>query len=333
MTIEIKKSVKPIKYKSAIDILEDRLEQIKVNKNKELIWILEHEEIYTGGTSFSENEILDKSINFIKTNRGGKITYHGPGQLVFYFVIDLNKRGKNIKKIITAIERTIIDTLKNYNIECFAELYEKATSRKQSYFVGSSCKTERVGVVQDFWTDPNADYLPIFSKQNYLIIKTFEHSQVSVPLYPPSLGVQPIRQYGSIEDNFSSFKTIINQSKARTITDYGKIIDLTFEGVPLNAITEIENEKYRFLIQYPIKTINVNEEVKMVQPDTGPILFSDLNHDYEMIMENLELAFIAWNKTDYSEFLVRKEKKLNQEFSVYHYHEVKKMKVINSIII
>ena len=121
MTIEIKKSVKPIKYKSAIDILEDRLEQIKVNKNKELIWILEHEEIYTGGTSFSDNEILDKSINFIKTNRGGKITYHGPGQLVFYFVIDLNKRGKNIKKIITVIEKTIIDTLKNYNMQPLLE--------------------------------------------------------------------------------------------------------------------------------------------------------------------------------------------------------------------
>ena len=123
MTIEIKKSVKPIKYKSAIDILEDRLEQIKVNKNKELIWILEHEEIYTGGTSFSDNEILDKSINLIKTNRGGKITYHGPGQLVFYFVIDLNKRGKNIKKIITVIEKTIIDTLKNYNIKCLSLIH------------------------------------------------------------------------------------------------------------------------------------------------------------------------------------------------------------------
>ena len=94
---------------------------IKINKNKELIWILEHEEVYTGGTSFSENEILDKSINFIKTNRGGKITYHGPGQLVFYFAIDLSTRGKNIKKIITAIEKTIIDTLKIYNIKCFAD--------------------------------------------------------------------------------------------------------------------------------------------------------------------------------------------------------------------
>ena len=121
MTIEIKKSVKPIKYKLAIDKLEERLKQIKLCKKKEFIWVLEHEEVFTAGTSFNENEILDKSINFIKTNRGGKVTYHGPGQLVFYFVIDLNKRGKNIKKLISSIENTIIITLKKYNIETFAD--------------------------------------------------------------------------------------------------------------------------------------------------------------------------------------------------------------------
>ena len=121
MAIEIKKSVKPIEYKSAIDKLENKLEQINKNGGNELIWILEHEEIYTGGTSFNNNEILDKSINFVKTNRGGKITYHGPGQIVFYFVLDLNKRGKNIKKLLTAIEKTIIDTLESYNIRSFAD--------------------------------------------------------------------------------------------------------------------------------------------------------------------------------------------------------------------
>ena len=102
-------------------MLEEKLEKIKGNKSNELIWILEHEEVYTGGTSFNKNEILDKSINFIKTNRGGKITFHGPGQLIFYFVIDLNKRGKNIKKLITAIEKTIINTLKDYKIKSFAD--------------------------------------------------------------------------------------------------------------------------------------------------------------------------------------------------------------------
>ena len=121
MIIEIKKSIKPIKYKNAISLLEKRLNEIHDKKNNELIWILEHKEAYTAGTSYKNNELLDKSIRLIKTNRGGKITYHGPGQLVFYFVIDLNKRGKNIKKIITAIEKTIVDTLKNYNIKCFAD--------------------------------------------------------------------------------------------------------------------------------------------------------------------------------------------------------------------
>ena len=121
MNIEIKKSVKPVKYDFAINKLEQRLEQIKQNKKNELIWILEHNEVFTAGTSFKENEILDKSIDYIKTNRGGKITYHGPGQVVFYFVIDLNKRDKNIRKFITGIENTIITTLKEYKIESFAD--------------------------------------------------------------------------------------------------------------------------------------------------------------------------------------------------------------------
>ena len=121
MNIEIKKSIKPINYNFAIEIMEKRLEEISVNKKKELIWILEHEEIYTGGTNYKDNEILDKSINFIKTNRGGKITYHGRGQLVFYFVLDLKKRKINIRSLISIIEKTIIDTLNYFNIKTFAD--------------------------------------------------------------------------------------------------------------------------------------------------------------------------------------------------------------------
>jgi len=121
MNIEIKKSIKTIKYKSAIKKMEVRLDELNNEKNNELIWILEHEEVYTGGTSYKENEILDKSINLIKTNRGGKITYHGPGQLICYFVLDLKKRGKNIRKLISIIEKTIIETLKDFKINTFAD--------------------------------------------------------------------------------------------------------------------------------------------------------------------------------------------------------------------
>ena len=121
MNIEIKKSIKPVKYKFAIEKLEERLEGIKQNKKKELIWILEHNAIFTAGTGFKENEILDKSIKIIRTNRGGKITYHGPGQLICYFIIDLKKRGKDIRKFISIIEKTIIDTIKFFKIETFAD--------------------------------------------------------------------------------------------------------------------------------------------------------------------------------------------------------------------
>ena len=121
MNIEIKKSIKPVKYKDAIDQLETRLKLVHQNKSDELIWILEHEPVYTAGTSFSENEILDKSIKLLKTNRGGKITFHGPGQLIFYFVIDLKKRKKNIRKFVSLIENTIIETLNFYKVNSFAD--------------------------------------------------------------------------------------------------------------------------------------------------------------------------------------------------------------------
>jgi len=121
MNIEIKKSKKPVKYEYALKTMEKRLIEVNENKSNELIWILEHKDLYTAGTSYKENEILDKSIKIYKTNRGGKITYHGTGQLICYFVIDLKKRKKDIRKFINIIEKTIIDTLKSYKIKSFAD--------------------------------------------------------------------------------------------------------------------------------------------------------------------------------------------------------------------
>ena len=121
MNIEIKKSIKPVKFNEAIKILEERLIDINNDVKGDLIWILEHDEVYTAGTNYKEEEILDKNINLIKTNRGGKITYHGPGQLICYFVIDLKKRQKDIRKFITVIESSIIDSLKEFNISTFGD--------------------------------------------------------------------------------------------------------------------------------------------------------------------------------------------------------------------
>ena len=121
MSIEIKRSIKPVEYRKAILYLEKRLNNIVDKNANELIWILEHPSIYTAGTSYKIEEILDKRLKIEKTNRGGKITYHGPGQLICYFVIDLRKRKKDIRKFIQLIENTIIQSLIKYNIKSFSD--------------------------------------------------------------------------------------------------------------------------------------------------------------------------------------------------------------------
>ena len=120
MNIEIKKSIKPVNYFEAINLLEERLQRLYEKKENELIWTLSHNEIYTAGTSYNKNEIIDKSIKVIETNRGGKITCHAPGQLICYFVIDLRKK-KDVRKFISILEKTIKDTLKFFKIDTFAD--------------------------------------------------------------------------------------------------------------------------------------------------------------------------------------------------------------------
>ena len=117
MSIEVKISKRRISYKIAMKFLHKRVEKLKINKGEELLWILEHPVTYTAGIRSNNNEIIDKKIRIIKTNRGGKITLHNPGQKIIYFVLNLNKRKKDIRRLINAIEKSIIEFLCTYKIE------------------------------------------------------------------------------------------------------------------------------------------------------------------------------------------------------------------------
>ena len=117
MTIEVKNTEKPVDYLKSMKILEQRVHEVSKGKKDELLWIVEHNPVYTAGTSAKNEDLLNKKIQVIKTNRGGKHTYHGPGQKVVYFVLNLNKRQKNIRKLVRDVEKCIMDILKNYKIE------------------------------------------------------------------------------------------------------------------------------------------------------------------------------------------------------------------------
>ena len=117
MSIQVKISKRRISYKIAMKALHRRVELLKKNKGRELLWILEHPITFTAGIRSNKNEILDKKIHLIKTNRGGKITLHNPGQKIIYFVLNLNKRKRDIRRLINILEKSIIKFLSYYKIK------------------------------------------------------------------------------------------------------------------------------------------------------------------------------------------------------------------------
>jgi len=121
MNIDVKNSVKPIDYLRSIKILEKRAHDVFLGKKDELLWVLEHNSVYTAGTSANKKDLLDKNLPVIKTNRGGKYTHHSPGQKVVYFVLNLSKRGKDIRKFVGKVENCIIQTLNEYKIESYSD--------------------------------------------------------------------------------------------------------------------------------------------------------------------------------------------------------------------
>ena len=137
MSIEIKISEKRIPYKIAMRYLNKRVEEVKKGTNRELLWILEHPTTYTAGVSFNKKEIIDKKIKIIKSNRGGKVTLHNPGQKIIYFVINLNNRKKDIRKFINSIEESIIQFLKGYKIQ----------SKKDKKNIGIWVKDKKIAAI------------------------------------------------------------------------------------------------------------------------------------------------------------------------------------------
>ena len=121
MNIEVKNSVKLVDYTKSMKILEKRVHDVFLGRKNEFLWIVEHNSVYTAGTSSKNIDLLNKNLKVIKTNRGGKYTHHGPGQKVVYFVLNLNKRGKDIRKLVNKIENCIIDILREYKISSYRD--------------------------------------------------------------------------------------------------------------------------------------------------------------------------------------------------------------------
>jgi len=141
MNIEVKNSIKPVDYIDSMKILEQRVKDVSLGKKKELLWVLEHNSVYTAGTSSNNKDLIDKNLQVIKTNRGGKYTHHSPGQKIIYFVLNLNNRKKDIRNLIDKIESCIIQILKEYNIESYND------SKNIGIWVNKEKKTKKIAAI------------------------------------------------------------------------------------------------------------------------------------------------------------------------------------------
>ncbi|MBO9722842.1 MAG: lipoyl(octanoyl) transferase LipB [Novosphingobium sp.] len=117
--IELRVSAEPVPYRAALEEMTERNAQIAAGEARELIWLLEHPPVYTAGTSADLTELLDPRFEVVEAGRGGRYTYHGPGQRVAYVLLDLKKRARDARGFVHGLEGWVIETLKDFGVESF----------------------------------------------------------------------------------------------------------------------------------------------------------------------------------------------------------------------
>ena len=216
-------------------------------------------------------------------------------------------------------------------IDCRCEVREIQNGRTNEFLLGASCKTEYVNVEQGIWTEPNADFIPVLSHDQFLSIKTFDHAGRRVLLYPPERGEQPHRQLVGVNESFDSVNIHVHWSQAAELTDVGEVIDSTLKNYPLMARTELKTSRYEAQIDYPVKTINVGEREHFYQIDSGPVLLPDLSREPGDLLAGMDLAFAGFNDHSWTEFLVRDKTTPGDGMTVYHYCRPVRMETSNRL--
>jgi len=217
-------------------------------------------------------------------------------------------------------------------LECRCQITERRTGNVETFVLGASCKTERVGVDRDIWLQPNADFAPIFSQTRFMHLKTYVRAGVDVELYPPGSGRQSDRQSGNIEDAFDRVSVNVTEAAGRVLPAARDIVEAALANQRLVARTEFASDRYTVVLEHPVKTINANERDWIYQTDTGPVLFPDLEYEPDELLERLELAYAAFNCPTWTEFIVRIPTPASDDVEVQHYSRAVRVEAKNQII-
>lgn len=217
-------------------------------------------------------------------------------------------------------------------IESSCKISDRATGVAQTFVLGASCKTEFVGVERDLWTEPNADFCIILSEDSFLILKSWDRNNKGVMRYPAALGEQLERQSGRVSDTYERVSINLRPVPAERLQGAEAIVAATLADEPLvGRCAYCLNDRYDIEIDFPIKTINANEREWIYQVDTGPIPMPDLSPDSGGWIDSFHLAYVAFNREDWAEFILQVPTPLSEGISVNHYSRIVQMHTQNSI--
>lgn len=247
----------------------------------------------------------------------------------FHFQIDTDKKPPK------TVSHTPPFTLNQVRVplECRVTVRDNRDDRLRTFCLSANCKTERVGVERDIWTEPNADCLFIPADERIMVLKTFDHCGRKVMLHPPTLGEQPHRQILDMREAFDAYRVDLRMVEGELLSDNQSIIEAILSNRSLVSRTTIEQGPYTATIEYPIKTVNCSQRDGYYQTDTGPILMPDLDRGPEDLLEGMSLAFVAHAAPGWAEFILRKPNRINDDISVEHYCESLRLEGIRNEVI
>lgn len=208
------------------------------------------------------------------------------------------------------------------SLECVCRMtHSGATPRTTEYVLSASCKAEQVNVPADIWHDPAADMCLVASKDEFLVIKSWDRNNRGVMLSPPTLGPQPERQANKIEGAFTELRIDRKEATGQILSTTPEIVSAVLENRIVVSQSEFKTpEGTQVFIEYPVKTINVSERELFYQTDTGPVLIPDRDafdgtHEISVFRQ----AYLAHNSLGCTEFLMNVPTSIGSGFSVNHY--------------
>jgi hypothetical protein len=205
-------------------------------------------------------------------------------------------------------------------LDCRCRIHDRESGRSEDFVLGAACKTERVAPERGLWTEPNADFVPIFSRERFMHLKAYACVGGGLPVRAD--GPASDRLVVSRDQAFARVSVDVAESDAVALGSAAEVIAAALANAPLVGRTSFEHGGRRAVIEYPIKTINVSERDGHYQADTGPVLHPDLDRPWDELIEGMDLAFVAFNGPAWAEFLLRVPTSLEGGIRVHHYSKV-----------